>query len=176
MDFTHKFGLDYRYYYLVEGECEKKILEAFKERKGIVLSGKISVVNVVQERITNAFLRTIQDNTIFILVFDTDTSSIEILEENIVLLKKNRHVKEVWIITEVLNLEDELIRSTNVSEVRTLTGSRTNSEYKHDLIKEKRLMAKLEYHEFRFDAFWVTSPTGVFGRFTNDGKKIRLNN
>lgn len=162
-----------RFYYLVEGACEKKIIETFKEQKNLIVSGKVIVFNAVQDRISPVFLRTIQDNTICILVFDTDTANVDILEENIHKLQDNR--KKVWLVLQVNNLEDELVRCTDVSEVKYLTGSTTNSEFKHDLINEKRLFDKLMKHHFDFTKIWITRPDGVFRHFINEGQKIKRN-
>ena len=52
-----------RFYYLVEGECEKKLIETFKEQKNMIIPGKVSLFNAVQSHITPAFLRTISENT-----------------------------------------------------------------------------------------------------------------
>ena len=163
-----------KYYYLAEGECEKKLIETFKEQKNLIVAGKVSHFNVIQDHITPAFLRTISEGTTMILVFDTDTNNTEILLENIALLNAHSHIKEVWCVLQVKNLEDEFKRSTNITEVKQLTGSRSNKDYKHALIKEKRLFEKLKNHNFDFSKFWVTSPTGVFKALSNDGLKIKL--
>lgn len=163
-----------RFYYLVEGECEKKMVEVFKDQKDLIISGKVLPFNVIQEHITPAFLRTIPENTTVVLIFDTDTNNVSILEANIQVLSRNKHIKNVWCITQVNNLEDELLRSTNVSEVKLLTGSKSNKEYKHDLITEKRLYEKLKNHDFDFSRFWSTSPTGLFASYNNQSIKIKL--
>lgn len=163
-----------RFYYLVEGACEKKMIDVFKEEKNLIISGKVTPFNVIQDHITSAFLRTIPENTTVILVFDTDTNSTDILEANIQSLSKSSHIKEIWCVTQVKNLEDELLRSTNVSEVKFLTGSKSNKEFKHDLIIEKRLFEKLKKHNFNFSRFWSSSPTGIFSKFNNQSIKIKL--
>ena len=84
---------DNRYYYLVEGECEKKLIEVFKEQKNLITTGKVIPFNVIHEHITPAFLRTIPENTIVILVFDTDTNSVNVLDANIQALSKSKHIK-----------------------------------------------------------------------------------
>lgn len=163
-----------RYYYLVEGECEKKLIEILKEQKNLIVPGKVNIFNVVQNKISPAFLRMIQENTVFILVFDTDTDNTAILEENIKNLKKNNHVKDVWLVMQVENLEDELIRSTNVPEIKYLTGSKTNREFKRDFIAEKRLYDKLKTHHFDFSKIWVTPAMNRFVSYVNSGYKVKV--
>lgn len=163
-----------RFYYLVEGECEKKLIDTFKEQKDIIVPGKVIHFNVIQDHITSAFLRTISDNTTIILVFDTDTNNACILKENIALLAKHPHIKEVWCVTQVQNLEDELLRSTNLSDVTVLTGSKSHKEYKHDFICEKRLFEKLKKHSFDISKIWVTTPSGCYAHFVNSGYRIKL--
>ncbi len=45
-------------------------------------------------------------------------------------------VKEVICITQVKNLEDELLRSCDVKQIKELTGSKSNSNYKRDMLND----------------------------------------
>ena len=83
-----------RYHYYVEGNCEKKLIDEFKKQQLPIISGKIDVFNAVQEEFTNTRLRMLPENTIVILVFDTDTGIVEILKRNLEILKKYPRVKE----------------------------------------------------------------------------------
>ncbi len=167
-------GRNDRFLYIVEGECEKKLITTFKEQKDIIVSGKVQTFNVVQELLTNMHIRTIKDNTIVILVFDTDTNNIEIVNENIKFLKKARNIKDVWLVLQVKNLEDELVRATNVTQIKNLIGSKSNKDYKHDFIHEKNLYDKLKCHNFEINKLWITSPMGVFKLFKNQGAKVKI--
>lgn len=71
-----------RYQYFVEGQCEQKLVAALKEQRNLIVPGKISVFNVIQEVLTQMRLRTLAGNTIVILVFDTDKKENAILEQN----------------------------------------------------------------------------------------------
>ena len=121
-----------RYHYYVEGNCEKKLIDEFKKQQLPIISGKIDVFNAVQEEFTNTRLRMLPENTVVILVFDTDTGIVEILKRNLEILKKYPRVKETWCVMQVHNLEDEIKRSTDVKEIKDLLGSKSNKEYKHD--------------------------------------------
>lgn len=71
------------YQYFVEGADEKHLIEALKTNMRLIKPGKIQILNVVQERISDLKLRVIADGTILVFVFDTDVGATEILYENI---------------------------------------------------------------------------------------------
>lgn len=162
-----------KYQYLVEGETEKKLITELKKEGGFILSGAVNHFNVVDQRLTNAMVANISNNTVVILVFDTDKKKTDILKDNITKLKKSRNVKDVWCVMQVKNLEDELIRSTDVMRIRDLIGCRSDSDFKRDFIKEKRLIAKLREHSFDIDKMWVTSPGIEYTVFQCAGEKIK---
>ena len=163
-----------RYQYLVEGETEKKLINELKKELTMIQPGSVNVFNAVEQRIPNAMITSLSSNTIIILVFDTDTKKTDILTENIVKLKRSRNVKDIWLVMQVETLEDELIRSTDVKEIKTLIGCRSNSDFKRDMLKEKRLMAKLYEHSFDLKKMWVTEPGKEYDAFHNDGKRIKF--
>lgn len=71
-------------------------------------------------------------------------------------------MKKVIIIPEVKNLEDELVRSCNIANVKELMKSKSNSEYKSDLAKCKNLKLVLINHHFDINSFWNQNPKGAF--------------
>lgn len=71
------------------------------------------------------------------------------------------------------NLEDELKRSCKIKQIRELTGSRSNSDYKHDLIKDSRLAEKLKNANFDISVFWNSVDTGNFKHVINEAKKVK---
>ncbi len=64
-------------------------------------------------------------------------------------------MKKVIIIPEVKNLEDELVRSCNIANVKELMKSKSNSEYKSDLAKCKNLKQVLINHHFDINSFGI---------------------
>ena len=68
----------------------------------------------------------LKPGTIVILVFDTDKDETDILDYNLHFLKKQSNVKKVIIIPEVKNLEDELVRSCNIANVKELMNDSGN--------------------------------------------------
>ena len=65
-----------RCYYLAEGECEEKLINALKEKPSLIVSGKAKKYNVVQQELTTSQLMTFAPGSIVILVFDTDVDSL----------------------------------------------------------------------------------------------------
>ncbi len=111
--------------------------------------------------------------TIVILVFDTDTGKLGFLKSNIELLNRSKRVKEVWCVTQCDNLEDELIRSTDIHEIKELLGSRSNKEFKHDFMCEKRLFRKMQEHNFEYSKLWLGQAKAPYDFIENQGKRIK---
>lgn len=156
------------YQYFVEGDDEKRLIEVLKTDMRLIQPGKIQVVNVVQERLTGLKLRVLSEGTILIFVFDTDTGNIDILNENIKKAKKSSRVKEVYCITQVKNIEDELIRSTDIKRIEELLGSKSKTDFKRDIIRERNLKQKLVAHSFDLNMLWCKEPQSPFENIRNE--------
>ena len=163
-----------RYQYFVEGETEKKLIEEFKRAGNLILPGSVNTLNVKQKLLTSARLANLAENTVVILVFDTDTDGLAVLRKNIQTLIKSRNVLDVWCVTQVKNLEDELLRSTDVHEIKELIGCRSNSDFKRDWLREKHLLEKLKRHSFRISVFWSSQPQGEYADIENCGYRVKL--
>lgn len=162
------------YQYYVEGESEKALINALKlGPDALLISGKVSVFNVVQNRIEDMRLRALEPDTIVILVFDTDTSNADMLRENIKKLKGSNHVVGIWCVAQVNNFEDELVYSTDISSVKELTGSKSKKDFKRDFQKEKDVKAKLMQYNFSIEKLWSRLPDNPFAEFGNDGEKVK---
>ena len=164
-----------RYYqYYVEGETERKLINILKTEFQTIYPGKVSVLNPVQEKITPLRIQGFKKNTIVVLVFDTDNDrNITILEYNIQFLKSNKNIVEVLCIPQVNNLEDELLRSCNISNVKELTGSKSNKEFKTDILRQSNMKDKLEAKNFSIDDFWSIEPSNGYKHIANDAIKIK---
>lgn len=97
------------YLYYVEGEDDKKVVDTLKKDMKLIIPGIARVFNVVENVLTNSRLITIKENTTVILVFDTDTGKVDKVKKNIEILKNSSNVKEIICITQVKNLEEELV-------------------------------------------------------------------
>ena len=112
--------------------------------------------------------------TVVVLVFDTDAGNIDILKKNIEFLKKQKSIKKVLCITQVKCLEDELKRSCNIKDVKELTGSKSNSDFKHDMRKEKAFGKKLEKKGFDMKKFWIQTDNGIYKEIQNNSNEIKI--
>lgn len=163
-----------KYVYLVEGQDEKSIIRMLISEYKCIKPGKIHVINVVQEKINKARAATWGDNVYICCVFDTDVRDPGQLLANRNFLLSLSNIRDVILIPQVLNLEDELVRASMVRNAKEITKSSTDAEYKHALIKIDNLKRLFDAAEFDFSKFWVTEPRGNFENIDNESSKIRL--
>ncbi len=161
------------YQYYVEGEDEEKLLKVLKSDMGLIIPGKVHKFNVIQQRFTDARLMQLKQNTTVVLVFDTDTTNDTILKSNICQLNACPAVNSIICITQVLRIEDELIRSCNIKQIKELTGSKTNREFKHDFITDSNIVKRLIDHEFNINKLWMLNPSVGYRGITNEADKIK---
>jgi len=162
------------YQYYVEGADEEKIISVLKTDMGLIIPGKVQRVNVAQEVLTNLRLMQLKKDTTIILIFDTDAGNISILNKNIEILKHCYLVKKVICIPQVNNLEDELLRSCDIRQIKELTNSKSNRDYKHDLIMEKNLKEKLLQSQFDLKKFWSENPGNQYSSIKNGAEEIKI--
>ena len=160
------------FYYIVEGENEKKFIEIIKEKEYIP-SGKIRVFNVIQNKISTTFLRTLDSNTIVILVYDTDIVKLDVLDENIKLILKNKNVTDIIFIPQILCIEDELVYSTDIKKIEELLDSKSKREFKADFNNCSNLLEKLLKKGFDINKIWSRNSDGEFSKYQNSSQKIK---
>lgn len=160
--------------YYVEGEDEEKLLNTLKSELLSIRPGKIQKLNVVEQSITRARLMSIRPGTLVVLVFDTDTGNVDILNKNIKALKACPAVSKIITIPQVCNLEDELVRSCNIRQIKELLNSRNNSDFKTDIIKVTNLRNKLIEHEFNINCFWASHPRTPYQNIENESREVKL--
>ena len=115
--------------YYVEGDDEKRLIEVLKTDMRLIIPGKVQILNVVQERLTDLKLRTLQDGTTLVFVFDTDVGVPTILNENIIKAKKSSNIKDVYCVPQVKNIEDELIRAMGLKNIEELLNSKSKKDF-----------------------------------------------
>ena len=158
-------------HYFVEGENERKLIETIKNK--YLYSGKIKIINTIQNKIPNSILRTLERETVVVLVFDTDVEKIDILDENIKLIKNSNNVKDVICIPQIKNLEDELIYSTNINKIVDLLESKSKKDFKNYFNNCKNLMKKLEDKEFKISKLWSRNAVDIYKKYKNDSEVIK---
>ena len=160
--------------YYVEGDDEKKLLDVLKTDLRLIKPGKIQKLNVTTQEITAARLRTLSRDTMVVLVFDTDAGNIEILKSNIRTLENCKAVSDIVIVPQVPNLEGELVRSCDIRNIKELLNSKTNVEFKSDIMSVSNLAKKLQDHKFDIQVFWSGIPTGVYQNIENQAAKVKM--
>ena len=158
-------------HYFVEGENERKLIETIKNKH--LYSGKIKIINTIQNKVPNSILRTLERETVVVLVFDTDVEKIDILDENIKLIMSSNNVKDVICIPQIKNLEDELIYSTNINKIVDLLESKSKTNFKNDFNNCKNLMKKLEDKEFKISKLWSRNAVDIYKKYKNDSEVIK---
>ena len=160
--------------YYVEGPDDKKVIDTLKTKMRLVKPGKVDVLNVVTERITDLRLRNLSPGTMVVLVFDVDAGSRDILNANIQKLENCQAVTEVVTIPQVPKLEIELVRSCDIRQIKELLNSRSNDDFKRDVMRVTNLDTKLREHQFDIDHFWSATPTPPYQDIANQAVKVKI--
>lgn len=162
------------YKYYVEGECERVVVNALKNDLKMIFPGKVEVFNVNQEQFTNLRLRTLKKGSTVILVYDTDVGDEKCLQKNIDFLNSKSNVKNIICIPQVNNLEDELLNSCAIREIKEITKSKSNKNFKSDISNCSNFSSRLLSCGFDFSKFWMRKPNNSFKKHGNNSRKIRI--
>ena len=162
--------------YYVEGPCEQQLIAALKETPARLIPGKVKVFNVVQNLIPKSQMLSIQAGTTVVLVFDTDVSQTSNLKKNLELLTRYCGKLKIIFLPQVLNLENELVRCTDVRTVMELTKSGSVKNFKTDFckIKTKDWRSMLERHKLDYPRLWMTKVPEAFNFVDNNSFQIKI--
>lgn len=107
-----------------------------------------------------------------VFVFDTDgEQNTSILDANCERMKSFGY--NLILLIQVRNLEQELVRSTDIRKIEDLTNSRSEKDFKHDFIRVRNLMALLEKHSFDIDRLWITPAGSVFAKYPRNANMVK---
>ena len=164
-----------KYIYLVEGECEEKLIDALRLNPPLIHPGKPEKFNVIQGELSIRKLMNYPAGCVVVLVFDTDKEITEHLKKNLELLRSLPFKVEVMTVVEVLNFEDELERTTDVKRAQDFTKSESVSEFKSAVnkMKDKDFRAALKRHKFDLNKLWIRKPPRKFSFVKQDGEKVK---
>lgn len=162
------------YHYFVEGQDEQKLLATLKTDLKLIKPGKIQVFNVVEKPMKKAYLLALKTPTTVVFVFDVDTGKTDILKQNIKMVSSSSNVEEVICVIQNRNLEDELLRACSIKQIKELTKSNSNSEYKHDLLAINNLASRLKEKNFQIDKMWIKQPPSGYDGIKNEAEKIKI--
>lgn len=140
--------------YFVEGQCEEVIVRSLIQDFHLLPPGRIKVLNISQRRFPQSLMFSLIPGTCIVFIFDTDTGTPHTVRENIVAIERMTTDVEVIVIPQCRNLEDELIYSCSLKEIRQITGSRSNKNFKHDLIHASNVHSLLKSCGFNFARLW----------------------
>lgn len=162
--------------YYVEGPCEQQLISALKESPAKLIPGKVKVFNVVQNLIPKSQMLSIQSGTTVVLVFDTDVTVTSNLQKNLELLHRYCGKLRIVFLPQVLNLEDELVRCTDVKNITDLTKSNSIRNFKTDFckLKVKDCRAMLERHNLIAEKLWSSKIPDIFSFVDHNNSQIRL--
>lgn len=161
-----------RYIYFCEGKTDKKLIETLAINLKVLPTGKYMVFNATQEKFNSSYLLKYEKSANYVLVFDTDKEEISILKQNIKFLQDRG--REVILIPQVRNLEDELIRSCKIKSVAELTKSKSIKEFKTAMIKDRNFDKKLLKYSFDIEKLWYKQPGLPFDFVRSMSYKIKL--
>lgn len=162
------------YHYFVEGDDEEKIVNTLKSELQLIKAGKTQKFNIIEQKLTNPRIMPLKKGTTVVLIFDTDTEKKTTLLENLKFLQRASNVSGVLCITQVKNLEDELKRSCNLKRIKDLTGSKSDKDFKRDLIKINNLDQRLHKYGFDINKFWSENDKEKYPEIKNEAYKIKL--
>lgn len=151
--------------YYCEGEDDQKLIDALKSSPSKIQPGKSKKLNVVQNLIPKSILLGIKPDTNVVLIFDTDvTTNLDVVKKNIENIKKYCRGVKIINLLQVKNLEDELVRCTDVKSVLELTKSKSLSNFKADFRKMKNEQCRnmLDRHKINVERLWTTKAPGEF--------------
>lgn len=162
--------------YFVEGPCEQQLINALKDKPSKLIPGKVINLNVVQNLIPKSRLLSLSQDTMAVFVFDTDVSETAHLRKNIELIKKYCTNVRVVILAQVLNLEDELVRATDVKGVLELTKSSGVNNFKSDFcrLKVSECRNMLERHHIDVDVLWTCKRPEAFDFLKQNSGMVKL--
>lgn len=158
--------------YFVEGQCEQKIVEALKEEPQRLRSGKIKLLNPITQEIPSSVLLTIKKGSVVVLIFDTDILITEQLKNNIRRIRKYCKVDIVYL-GQVLNLEDELVRCTDISRIQELTNSKSKKDFKRDFCAMTNCRQVLDRHNLDVELMWNSKFPEKFEFLENNSNTVK---
>lgn len=162
--------------YYAEGENDLKLLNSLKINPARITPGKTKKLNVIQNLIPKSVLISIKPGTTVAFTFDTDVMNTDILKKNISNIKKYCQKVKIVYLMQVKNLEDELIRCTDINNIQELTRSRSLNNYKSDFNKmsDKDCRNLLERHKINVNKLWSSIPPSRFNFLPANSDEIKI--
>ncbi len=162
--------------YFCEGEDDLQLINALKLEPSKIMSGTSRKLNVIQELIPKSILLTIKPGSKVVLVFDTDViTNFSIIKTNISNIQKYCKNVSIIYLLQVKNLEDELVRCTDIKSILELTKSKSISNFKADFKRMKIAECRntLEKHKIDVSRLWTTNASDNFNFAKRNSHEIK---
>lgn len=140
--------------YYVEGDCEEVIVKSLIHDFQLLPHGRINVLNIAQRRFPENKIYSLGHGTRVVFIFDTDVGVPQTARENISTIKSKTTRVEIIVIPQCRNLEDELMYSCSIKNIRQITGSRSNKNFKTDFKNASNVHSLLKSCGFNFARLW----------------------
>ncbi len=160
-------------FYYVEGKCEEALIKALKEEPAYIREGRVKVFNPIENMLSRSELLRIPAGSWVVFVFDTDVVKTDCLRKNIAALKQHGRNVTVVLLPQVLNLEDELKRCTNVKDLTKLTKSKSHKDFKRDFCDLTNCRHVLDAHAFDINRIWTTQVPEDFAFLPKNAGRIK---
>ena len=92
---------------------------------------------------------------------------------NVILVDTYCSKTKVIFLPQVMNLEDELVRCTDISSISELTRSRSTKDFKRDFCAMTNCRDVLNRHQLDVLRLWTQNPPEVFGFVPSNSNLIK---
>ncbi len=160
-------------YYYVEGKCEETLIRTLKEKPALIMEGRVKVFNPIEKVLSRSELLKISAGSVVVFTFDTDVPKTDCLNQNIKILQQYVRKVSIVLLPQVLNLEDELKRCTDIRDVTELTKSKSGKDFKHDFCTLTNCRQVLDAHAINIKQLWSTPVPESFVFLPKNAGKIK---
>ena len=107
-------------------------------------------------------------------VFDTDVPITDTMKKNIELIDRYCTRVKILYLPQVINLEDELVRCTDIKRIAELTGSKSSSNFKSDFCSLTNCRSVLDRHKLDVARLWTTKFPDEFTFVEHNSGQVKL--
>ena len=141
--------------HFVEGQCEEALLRSLILDFGLLPSGRIKVLNICQRKFPKSLIFSLKPGSRLIFIFDTDAGNPSFVEESLKMVENMTSGVELIVVPQCRNLEDDLMHSCSLREIKQLTKSRSNKDFKSDFLGSCSIGRLLRMNGFDFSKLWT---------------------
>lgn len=140
--------------YFVEGKCEEVLVRTLIKDFHLLPSGRVKILNIAQAKFPKSILFSLKPNTSIIFIFDTDAGNPQLVKETISIIESSTYGVDITTVPQCRNLEEELLYACDIKEIKHITKSKSNTDFKSDFIHASNIKQLLESCHFDFEKLW----------------------